>query len=263
MEPPLKTELDIKQTLRRNLEELNSRIATACARSGRSPSEIKLTVSTKYVDHYIIRQLFELGVREIGENKVQEAQRKYETLKDLPLRWHMFGHLQRNKVKKALGLFELIHSVESLPLAEEINKTSLCRGKRASILVEVNVTGEATKYGLKEEEVIPFLEKLSHMEGLRVLGLMTMMPIMEDPEPCRPFFRRLRELSEEIKKRGLEDIQMEYLSMGMTQDFEVAIEEGSNLLRIGTTIFKGILPHDKDTEDPIGHNNPPEGTARG
>lgn len=242
MDPLLKTETEegTKETLRRNLEELNSRIATACARSNRKPTEIKLVVSTKYVDHHIIRLLFELGIREIGENKVQEAQRKYEALKDLPIVWHMFGHLQRNKVKKALQLFELLHSVDSIRLAQEINDTALAMQKRAKILVEVNVSQEPQKYGLKEEEVIPFLEELSPMKGIQILGLMCMTPLTGESEPSRPIYRRLREISEEIKQKSIENIEMKYLSMGMTQDFEVAIEEGSNLLRIGSIIFKDV-----------------------
>ncbi len=241
----LKTGQEVKEALRRNLGELNSRIAAACARSGRKPDEIKLVVSTKYVDHDIIRQLFELGVREVGENRVQEAQRKYEALKDpsgvaLPLSWHMFGHLQRNKVKKALQLFELLHSLDSLRLAQEINDTALAMRKRAKVLVEVNVSQEPQKYGLKEEEVLPFLKELSPMKGLQILGLMCMTPLTGESEPSRPIYRRLREISKDIKKRGVENIEMKYLSMGMTQDFEVAVEEGSNLLRIGSILFKDV-----------------------
>jgi pyridoxal phosphate enzyme (YggS family) len=236
----LEAEERTKEILKKNLEELRKRIASACARSGHQPSSIKLVVATKTVEPPVIRILRQLGISEIGENKVQDAQRKHEALKDLPLHWHMFGHLQRNKVKKALQLFELIHSLDSLPLAQEIDRVSLSLGKRTAVLVEANVSKEPQKYGLKEEDLPSFLERLSPMKGLQVLGLMTMTPVMEDPEPCRPFFRRLRELSEEIKKQGIEDIRMEYLSMGMTQDFEVAIEEGSNLIRVGTAIFRGI-----------------------
>jgi pyridoxal phosphate enzyme (YggS family) len=240
MEPSLKTELDVKGTLKRNLDELNSRIDSACARSNRQPAEIKLVVSTKYVDHHIIRQLFELGITEVGENRVQEAQRKHETLTDIPISWHMFGHLQRNKVKKALQLFELIHSIDSLRLAKEINDTALAMGKRAKILIELNVSGEPQKYGLKEEEAIPFLKALSPMKGLQVLGLMCMTPLTGESEPSRPIYHRLREIFGELRQKGIENIEMKYLSMGMTQDFEVAVEEGSNLLRIGSILFKDV-----------------------
>jgi pyridoxal phosphate enzyme (YggS family) len=240
MHHSLKTELDIKETLRRNIQELNSRIGATCIRSNRNPNEIKLVVSTKYVEHDIIRLLFELGIRDVGENRVQEAQRKYEALKDLPILWHMFGHLQRNKVKKALQLFELLHSVDSIRLAQEINETALFMGKRAKILVEVNVSQEPQKYGLKEEEVIPFLKELSPMKGIQVLGLMCMTPLTGESEPSRPIYRRLREIGEEVSQKGIENIEMKYLSMGMTQDFEVAAEEGSNLLRIGSILFKDV-----------------------
>ncbi|MFQ5862897.1 MAG: YggS family pyridoxal phosphate-dependent enzyme [Candidatus Brocadiales bacterium] len=242
----VKVEEQARETLSRNLDELRSRINAACARSGRDPRSIKLVLSTKYVDTSVIRLLYQLGITEMGENRVQDTQRKQEALADLPIRWHMFGHLQRNKVKKALRLFELIHSVESPALAEEINEASLRMGKRANILVEINISGEPQKYGLKAEDTIPFLEKISPMKGLRILGLMTMTPLMGidnvdvDTDLCRGIFRGLRQLSEEIGKRGIENIKMEYLSMGMTQDFEIAIEEGANLLRIGSAVFKGI-----------------------
>ena len=245
MELHSKTEAGTKEALRRNLEELNSRINAACQRCNRRPDEIKLVVSTKYVDHDIIRHLFELGIRDVGENRVQEAQRKYEALRDpsgaaLPLSWHMFGHLQRNKVKKALQLFSLLHSVDSPRLAQEVSDTALAMGKRASVLVEVNVSGEPQKYGLKEEEVLPFLKELSPMKGLQVLGLMCMTPLTGESEPSRPIYRRLKEIIEEVKQKNIDNIEMRYLSMGMTQDFEVAVEEGSNLLRIGSILFRDV-----------------------
>lgn len=240
----VKVEEQAREILSRNLDELRSRIDTACARSGRDPESIRLVLSTKYVDPSVIRLLYQLGITEIGENRVQDTQRKQEALADLPIRWHMFGHLQRNKVKRALKLFELIHSVENLPLAEKINEVSLQMGKRTNVLVEINISGEPQKYGLKAEDTIPFLEKISPMQGIQVLGLMTMTPLMDidnvDTELCRGIFRGLRQLSEEIEKKGIENINMEYLSMGMTQDFEIAIEEGSNLLRIGSAVFRGI-----------------------
>ena len=234
MELHSKTEAGTEEALRRNLEELNSRINAACQRCNRRPDEIKLVVSTKYVDHDIIRHLFELGIRDVGENRVQEAQRKYEALRDpsgaaLPLSWHMFGHLQRNKVKKALHLF-----------SQEVSDTALAMGKRASVLVEVNVSGEPQKYGLKEEEVLPFLKELSPMKGLQVLGLMCMTPLTGESEPSRPIYRRLKEIIEEVKQKNIDDIEMRYLSMGMTQDFEVAVEEGSNLLRVGSILFRDV-----------------------
>ncbi len=240
----VKAEEQARETLSRNLQDIRSRIEAACTRAGRGPESIKLVLSTKYVDASVIRLLYGLGVSDMGENRVQDTQRKQELLSDLPIRWHMFGHLQRNKVKKALNFFELIHSVESPALAEEIDKTCRGTGKTTKILVEVNVSGEPQKYGLRPEDAVPFLEKISSLQGLQVLGLMTMTPLMDidnvDTELCRGIFRGLRQLSEDIEKKGIENIEMKYLSMGMTQDFEIAVEEGSNLLRIGSAVFRGI-----------------------
>lgn len=242
----VKAEGQAREILGRNLQEIRTRIEAACERSGREPESIKLVLSTKYVDASVIRLLYELGVTDIGENRVQDTQQKQESLSDLSIKWHMFGHLQRNKVKKALKIFGLIHSVENLPLAEEIDRVSvdMDMGKRTDILVEVNVSGEPQKYGLRPEDTVSFLEKISTMRGIKVLGLMTMTPFMDidnvDAELCRSIFRGLRRLSEDIEKREIEGVRMQYLSMGMTQDFEIAVEEGSNLLRIGSAVFGGI-----------------------
>ncbi|MBI2560009.1 MAG: YggS family pyridoxal phosphate-dependent enzyme [Planctomycetes bacterium] len=223
-----------------NLFALQARIKDACLRSTRTENTIKLVVAVKTVDASTVRALYELGISEIGENKVQDAEDKEKALSDLNIHWHMFGHLQRNKVKRALSLFELIHSVESVRLAEEISKESIKQGKRTDILVEANISGESTKFGIKEAEAIPFIKQISHLEGIRILGLMTMAPIVDDPELCRSVFRGLKELNDKITAEGIKNVEMKYLSMGMTQDFEVAIEEGANLIRVGTAIFKGI-----------------------
>ena len=224
----------------KNLTELQERIESACSRSIYNQESVELVISTKYVDADIIRILFELGVPCIGENQLQATERKKEGLNDLDLRWHMFGHLQRNKVKKAVRIFDLIHSVESVTLAKEINKESEKLGKNTRVLVEVNVSGEETKYGLSPEETIPFLCEINNLESIKVEGLMTMMPIVDDPETCRPMFKELRELSERIRDENIQNVEMNILSMGMTQDFEVAIEEGANLVRIGSAVFEGI-----------------------
>ena len=226
--------------IEKNLTELQERIESACSRSIYNQESVELVISTKYVDADIIRILSELGVPCIGENQLQATERKKEELYDLDLRWHMFGHLQRNKVKKAVSIFDLIHSVESVTLAKEINKESEKLGKNSRILVEVNVSGEETKYGLSPEETIPFLCEINNLESIKVEGLMTMMPIVDDPETCRPMFKELRELSERIRDENIQNVEMNILSMGMTQDFEVAIEEGANLVRIGSAVFEGI-----------------------
>ena len=226
--------------IEKNLLELQERIESACSRSIYNQESVELIISTKYVDADIIRILSELGISCIGENRLQDTERKQEELYDLDLKWHMFGHLQRNKVKKAVSIFDLIHSVESVTLAKEINKESEKLGKNSRILVEVNVSGEETKYGLSPEETIPFLCEINNLESIKVEGLMTMMPIVDDPETCRPMFKELRELSERIRDENIQNVEMNILSMGMTQDFEVAIEEGANLVRIGSAVFEGI-----------------------
>ncbi|MGR3319583.1 MAG: YggS family pyridoxal phosphate-dependent enzyme [Candidatus Anammoxibacter sp.] len=229
-----------KELIKQNLEVLYKRIEAASLRSGRNPESVKLVVSTKYIDTPITRILLENGLNEFGENRLQDTEEKISQLGEETVSWHMFGHLQRNKVKKAIKIFDLIHSVESLRLAKEINKESVKLEKRTKILVEVNISGEETKYGLSPEETIPFMKELNVMEGLEVEGLMTMAPMVADQEICRPIFKGLKEFSDKIEEMGLENIKMKYLSMGMTLDFEAAIEEGSNLIRVGTAIFKGI-----------------------
>ncbi len=226
--------------IEKNLIEVQERIESACSRSIYNQESVELVISTKYVEADIIRILFELGISCIGENRLQDTERKIEKLDDLDVKWHMFGHLQRNKVKKAVRLFDLIHSVESVTLAKEINKESEKLGKSTRILVEVNVSGEETKYGLSPEEAIPFLREINNLERIKVEGLMTMMPIVDDPEICRPMFKGLMELSERIRDENIQNVEMNILSMGMTQDFEVAIEEGANLVRVGSAVFKGI-----------------------
>ncbi len=153
------------------------------------------------------------------------------------IEWHLVGHLQTNKVKYAVEIFDLIHSVDSIKLAKEIDRRSLQFGMITNVLVEVNVSGEETKYGIKPEEVEPFLKEISEFSRTRVRGLMTIAPIAEDKEEVRPYFRKLRELFKEIKSKNIKNVKMDYLSMGMTEDFEVAVEEGANMVRIGRGIF--------------------------
>jgi len=229
-----------RKIIKQNLDILHGRIKAACSRVGREPESVKLVASTKYVDTDVTRILLENGLTEFGENRLQDTEDKLVVMGDDNITWHMFGHLQRNKVKKALKLFKLIHSVESLRLATEINKEAVKLEKPARILIEFNVSGEDAKYGLPATEALPFLKELSVMEGLKVEGLMTMAPMIDDLEVCRPVFKGLKELSDKINDANIENIEMKYLSMGMTLDFEAAIEEGSNLIRVGTAIYKGI-----------------------
>ena len=224
------------QTIKKNLERINDKIKKAALRVNRSHEEIKLVAVTKTATIEQIKEAISAGVKIIGENKVQEAIEKYQIV-SADIDWHLVGHLQTNKVKYAIEIFDCIHSVDSIKLAEEIDKRSLQFGKITNVLIEVNVSGEETKYGIKPEEVEPFLKEISKFSRIRVRGLMTIAPIVEDKEEVRPYFRKLRELSKEIKSKNLKNVKMDYLSMGMTEDFEVAIEEGANMVRIGRGIF--------------------------
>ncbi len=219
---------------------MNQKIKEAAKRVNREPKDIKLVAVTKTATIEQIKEAIEAGIKIIGENKVQEAREKYLLLANYNNRnieWHLVGHLQTNKVKYAVELFDLIHSVDSVKLAEEIDRRSRQFNKISDILIEVNVSGEKTKFGVKPEEVELLLREISPFPGIKVRGLMTVAPLTSDKEEVRLCFRRLRELSEKMVSLSIENIEMEYLSMGMTDDFEVAIEEGSNLIRIGRGIF--------------------------
>ncbi|OGD13648.1 YggS family pyridoxal phosphate enzyme [Candidatus Atribacteria bacterium RBG_19FT_COMBO_35_14] len=225
------------ETIKNNLEIIKEKIKKAALKANRSPEEIKLVAVTKTAAIEQIKEAINAGVKIIGENKVQEAKEKYHIL-TADTEWHLIGHLQTNKVKYAIEIFDCIQTVDSIKLAKEIDKRSLQFGKTTNVLVEVNVSGEKSKYGIKPEEVEPFLKEISEFSRIRVRGLMTIAPIIEeDKEEVRPYFRKLRELSEEIKSKNINNLKMDYLSMGMTDDFEVAIEEGANMVRIGRGIF--------------------------
>jgi len=223
--------------IKNNIKSLKEEIFEICNRINRNPNDILIIAIAKTFTYGQILEAFEYGITNIGENRVQEAREKYEILRTRDIKWHLVGYLQRNKVKKALEIFDLIHSVDSIRLAEEIDKRARDIGKRQKVLIEVNISGEASKYGLSLDSVIPLLEKIQGFPNIAVKGLMTIAPFYEDPERCRPIFRRLRELKEEIEMHGFEGVKMEYLSMGMTNDYRIAIEEGSNMVRIGRRIF--------------------------
>ena len=224
------------EIIKNNLEIIKEKIKKATLKTNRNPEEIKLVAVTKTATIEQIKEAISAGVKIIGENKVQEAKEKYQIL-SADIEWHLVGHLQTNKVKYAIEIFDLIHSVDSIKLAKEIDKRSLQFGMITNVLVEVNVSGEETKYGIKAEEVEPFLKEISEFSRIKVRGLMTIAPIAEDKEEVRPYFRKLRKLFEKIKIENMKNIRMDYLSMGMTEDFEVAIEEGANMVRIGRGIF--------------------------
>ena len=220
-----------------NIARVRERIAAACARSGRRPEEVKLIAVSKTVPPERIRQACEAGLREFGENRVQEADAKRLAVSDLNVTWHLIGHLQSNKVKPARELFHWVHSVDSNRLAAKLDHAAVCSGERLSVLIQVNVGEEATKSGVQEGETLQLAEQVSRLPTLELRGLMTIPPFFEDPEKVRPYFRRLRELAEKIASANWPNVSMAELSMGMSHDFEVAIEEGATMVRVGTAIF--------------------------
>lgn len=221
------------------LNNVRERIKEAAVRSGRSPSEVILVCVTKEAGPEEAKEAIQAGVTDIGENRIQDALRKYELLnKKAGIRWHLIGHLQTNKVKKAVQMFDLIHSVDSPHLAEEIQKEAEKLSKMQSIMIEVNVSGEDTKYGIAPENLEDLIKAISNMKNLMLLGLMTMAPYSENPEDSRQCFRELKRLREDLSSCNCDNIDMRHLSMGMSGDFEVAIEEGADMVRIGSAIFK-------------------------
>jgi pyridoxal phosphate enzyme (YggS family) len=224
-----------------DLARVRERIETAALRCGRDPQEVRLVAVSKTVVVERVGQAIEAGVKILGENYVQEAQKKIEILGH-NVAWHFIGHLQTNKAKAAVHLFDLIHSVDSLNLVKELNKQAQQQGKVLPVLLQVNLSGETTKFGARDKEIFQVIEELSAMEGLLVKGLMTMPPYFEDPEESRPYYAELRKLSERLAQQKLSRISIEELSMGMSNDFEVAIEEGATLVRVGTAIFGARPP---------------------
>ena len=230
-------------TIRDNLARVRETIAEAASRAGTSPEGITLVGVSKTVAPELIREAIAGGLTEIGENRIQEAQPKIEMLdpeakaSGREVRWHMVGHLQRNKAKAAVGLFDLIQSIDSRRLAEAVNRAANEAGVVKDILCEVNTSGEETKFGLSPAEVVKFVAELADLKGLRMQGLMTVGPLVADPDEARPAFRQLRELGQVLEAEGFSWVEMRYLSMGMTNDLQQAIEEGSNMVRVGTAIF--------------------------
>ena len=223
--------------LKENLEEVEEKIAKACERAGRAREEVTLIAVSKTKPVEMLQEIYDEGIRDFGENKVQELTEKYEVMpKDM--KWHMIGHLQRNKVKYIVDKVTLIHSVDSLRLAETISREAEKKGVTVPILIEVNIAGEETKFGLSsKEEVISLTELIAALPNLSVEGLMTVAPPAKDPEENRPFFREIRQLSVDITNKNIDNVSMEILSMGMTNDYTVAIEEGATMVRVGTGIF--------------------------
>lgn len=222
--------------IRENLEQVRKNIEEACREVGRDPSEVTLIAVSKTKPVPLLREAYDAGARCFGENKVQEIMDKYPQLPE-DIQWHMIGHLQRNKVKYIVDKAAMIHSVDSLRLAEAIEQEAAKHKVQVPILLEVNVAEEESKFGLKMDEVLPLIETVSGFPHIRIRGLMTIAPYVEDPEENRDIFRQLKKLSVDIETKNINNVNMSVLSMGMTGDYQVAVQEGSTMVRVGTGIF--------------------------
>ena len=223
--------------LKTNLLQITDRIAEVAGRCHRDPQSVRLVAVSKTVPAERVKAAVEAGVTLLGENYIQEAREKYNRLSAFDISWHFIGHLQSNKAKYAVKLFDLIHSVDSYKLAEALNNQAEKIAKTQEILIQVNIAKEATKSGITHEQTEQLIRKVSALPHVRVLGLMTMPPFFDAPEKARPFFRSLRELLETLNQKHIPNVHLKELSMGMSGDYEVAIEEGATLVRIGTAIF--------------------------
>lgn len=220
-----------------NINTIREKISRACARAGRSSSEVTLVAVGKTFPSSAVLEAVDAGVADVGENYVQELLAKRSDLSRSDVRWHFIGHLQSNKVKNVAGWIHMIHAVDSTALAIEIDRRAATAGRVIECLLEVNTTGEGTKFGVAPGDVTPLVKSLASCDNISLGGLMTIGPFLPDPEGSRPMFRRLRELKGEIGSLAQGNVTMRHLSMGMTGDFEVAIDEGATLIRIGTAIF--------------------------
>jgi len=222
--------------LAQNYKTVKENVTKACEQAGRSEQEVTLLAVSKTKPVDMLMDVYRAGARDFGENKVQELVDKIPQMPS-DVRWHMIGHLQRNKVKYIVGKVALIHSVDTYRLAEEINIQAKKRGIIVPILVEVNIAGEETKFGTTAEDAMLLVEEISKLENVRIRGLMTIAPFVENPEDNRLYFRKIKQLSVDITNKNIDNVSMEILSMGMTGDYEVAIEEGATMVRVGTGIF--------------------------
>lgn len=219
-----------------NLQRVRKKISAAAAKSKRPPEEVILVAVTKNTTPEAVQAAIANGVTHIGENKVQEILRKYDAI-GKQVTWHMIGHLQRNKVKYIIDKVDYIHSLDSVALAREIDKRAAAAGRRMKCLLEVNISGEESKYGLRPYEVEPLLEELENLNNIEIVGLMTMAPFVENPEETRQYFKELRELAKRLSVKSYRNVDLDILSMGMSNDFEVAIEEGASMIRVGGALF--------------------------
>jgi pyridoxal phosphate enzyme (YggS family) len=224
--------------LRTRLDDVRARIARAAGRAGRDPASIRLVAVSKTFPAEFVRAAADLGQVDFGENKVQEALPKMDQTADLPIRWHLVGHLQSNKAKKA-GRFDVVHSVDSAALVSRLDEAARAAQRTIELLVQVDLAGEATKHGAPEDEVAGVFEAARPLTAVRFVGLMLLPPAVDDTEAARPFFRRLRDVRDRLLAQGVAASALHELSMGMSHDFEVAVEEGATLVRVGTAIFGG------------------------
>jgi len=232
-----------QEQLAARLTAVRERIAAAANASGREPEEVKLIAISKTHPASVIRTLIELGAGDLGENRVQEAEEKIAEIGRDRARWHLVGHLQANKARRAVNLFEVIHSLDSLDLAQRLDRLCAEEGReKLPVLIQVDLGHEETKSGVDESELTHLVEGLKSLTHLELIGLMTLPPFFDDTEQSRPFFRRLRELRDELGSRGAFGNRKGELSMGMTHDFEIAIQEGATMVRIGTAIFGERVP---------------------
>lgn len=222
--------------IKENLQEVRQNLKKSCERAGRNPEDVVLIAVSKTKPVPMLEEAYAEGIRDFGENKVQELVDKYEQLPG-DIRWHMIGHLQRNKVKYIIDKAWLIHSVDSFRLAEEISKEAVKHSLTARILIEVNVAEEESKFGVSVEETESLIREISVLPGIEIHGLMTIAPYVEDPEENRDIFKKLKNLSVDIAEKNIDNVFMDFLSMGMTGDYEVAAEEGAAFVRVGTGIF--------------------------
>ncbi|AHV98368.1 YggS family pyridoxal phosphate-dependent enzyme [Paenibacillus sabinae] len=225
----------MSSTLQERIAEVSRRIERACAKGGRKATEVRIIAVTKYVSPEMTAAVLASGLTDIGENRWQNAERKWEALGSQGV-WHFIGHLQTNKVKDIIGKFQYIHSLDRLSLARELQRKAEAAGVDVNVFLQVNISGEESKFGLNPEAVPDFLREISGFNRLKIVGLMTMAPHEEDPELTRPVFRGLRELRDKLNGMGLTPEPLTELSMGMSNDFEVAIEEGATWVRLGTVL---------------------------
>jgi|ERR1051326_6406565 pyridoxal phosphate enzyme (YggS family) len=220
------------------LAEVRARLAAATQRSGRQPDEVRLIAISKTHPAAVVQQAIELGATDLGENRVQEAEGKIAAIGREKVRWHLVGHLQANKARRAVSLFDVIHSLDTVALARRLDRLCIEEERDSlPVLIQVDLGHEETKSGIDESELTHLVESLGPLTCVKLIGLMTLPPFFDEPEQSRPFFRRLRELRDELNRRGAFGDRTGELSMGMTHDFEVAIEEGATMVRVGTAIF--------------------------